>query len=238
MYTTNHIHTEQIPLMTPENERLLVEEVAPRIRSQIHSFVPVGSDDQEEQCQDAVATAAQMLASLEARAKAGVSPGSIAYFAIKSVKRGRRSYGSKPDPLHPVALLSGRSRLVSLQESVRYEEASDEPLVLGEVLECEAEDPSATGARNLDWQAFAATLDELAQAILEYLAEGRPLRELAQAVGMSRSNIQLHKDRLTAAVQAFMGPELMQQLQRPPQWRINIIATRERLACRYERQAA
>jgi DNA-directed RNA polymerase specialized sigma24 family protein len=106
------------------------------------------------------------------------------------------------------------------------------------VLECEAEDPSATGARNLDWQAFAATLDELAQAILEYLADGRPLRELAQVVGMSRSGIQRHKNRLTEAVQAFMGPELMQELQRPPQWRINIRATRERLACRYARSLA
>jgi DNA-directed RNA polymerase specialized sigma24 family protein len=224
--------------MTPENEQLLVEEIAPRIRSQAHSFVPVGSDDREEQCQDAVAIAAQLLHSVEARAKAGVSASNIAYFAIKSVKQGRRSYGSKPDPLHPVAILSGRSRVVSLQESVRYEEGSDEPLVLGEVLECEAEDPSATGARNLDWQAFAATLDELAQAILEYLADGRPLRELAQVVGMSRSGIQRHKNRLTEAVQAFMGPELMQELQRPPQWRINIRATRERLACRYARSLA
>jgi hypothetical protein len=57
-----------------------------------------------------------------------------------------------------------------MQEAVRYEEGSDEPLVLGEVLSCEAEDPSATASRNLDWQTFVATLDELAQAILEYLA--------------------------------------------------------------------
>jgi hypothetical protein len=202
----------------------------------IHSFVPIGSDDQEEQCQDAVATAAQLLHSVEARAKAGVSAGNVAYFAVKLVKQGRRSYGSKPDPLHPVAILSDRSRVVSMQEAVRYEEGSDEPLVLGEVLACEAEDPSATGARTLDWQAFVATLDELAQAILECLAEGRPLRELAQAVGMSRSGIQTHKNRLTAAVQAFMGPDLMQELQRPPQWRIDISALRQRLACRYERQ--
>ena len=224
--------------MSPQTGELLLQEVAPRIRSSMHSFVPVGSDDREEQCQDAVATAAQLVHSVEARAKAGVSPGNVAYFAVKLVKQGRRSYGSKPDPLHPVAILSGRSRVVSMQEAVRYEEGSDEPLVLGEVLACEAEDPSATGARNLDWQAFVATLDELALAILEYLAEGRPLRELAQAVGMSRSGIQTHKNRLTAAVQAFMGPDLMQELQHQPQWRIKIRAVREKLACRYERQPA
>ena len=59
---------------------MLTSEVEPRIRSQIHSFVPVGSDDREEQCQDAVATAAQLLDSVESRAKAGVSAGNIALF--------------------------------------------------------------------------------------------------------------------------------------------------------------
>ena len=204
----------------------------------MHSFVPVGSDDREEQFQDAMATAAQLLHSVEARSKAGVSAGNVAYFAVKLVKQGRRSYGSKPDPLHPVTSMSGRCRVVSMDEPVQCEEGSDEPLVLGEVLASEAEDPSATGARNLDWQAFTATLDELARNILQCLADERPLLEVAHAAGVSRSTIQNHKNRLTAAMQAFMGPELMQELQRAPQWRINIRAMREKLACRYERQRA
>ena len=224
--------------MSPKVGEMLVREIEPRIRSQIHSFVPVGTDDRDEQCQDAVATAAQMLSSIEARDKAGVSPGNVAYFATKLVKQGRRSYGSKPDPLHPAAILSGRSRVMSLEEPVKYEEGSDEPLVLGEVLASEAEDPSATGARNLDWQAFAETLDELARSILQCLADERPLLEVAHAAGVSRSTIQTHKNRLTAAVQAFMGPELMEELQRPPQWRINVRAVREKLACRYARALA
>ncbi len=45
-------------------------------------------------------------------------------------------------------------------------------------------------ARNLDWQAFVATLDELARAILQCIADERPLLEVAHAVGMSRSTIQ------------------------------------------------
>ena len=224
--------------MSPKVGEMLVREIEPRIRSQIHSFVPVGTDDRDEQCQDAVATAAQMLSSIEARDKAGVSPGNVAYFATKLVKQGRRSYGSKPDPLHPAAILSGRSRVMSLEEPVKYEEGSEEPLVLGEVLASEAEDPSATGARNLDWQAFTETLDELARNILQCLADERPLLEVAHAAGVSRSTIQTHKNKLTAAVQAFMGPELMQELQRPPQWRINVRAVREKLACRYARALA
>ena len=62
--------------------------------------------------------------------------------------------------------------------------------------------------------------------------------EVAHAAGVSRSTIQTYKDRLTTAVQAFMGPELMQDLQRPPQWRINLRAVREKMACRYARSLA
>ena len=96
----------------------------------------------------------------------------------------------------------------------------------------------ALSKRNLDWQAFTATLDELARNILQCLADERPLLEVAHAAGLSRSTIQNHKNRLTAAVQAFMGPELMQELQRAPQWRINIRATREKRECRYARSLA
>ena len=39
------------------------------------------------------------------------------------------------------------------------------------------------------------------------------------------------------AVLAFMGPGLLRELQRPSQWRINIQAVRQKLACRHERRA-
>jgi DNA-directed RNA polymerase specialized sigma24 family protein len=225
--------------MTPENEQLLVQEIAPRLRSAVsHSVPQVGADDVGELVQDGLALAATLLASAEARGKQ-VSAGNVSYYAAKLVRQGRRSTGqSTTDVLSPRTQITGRSRVVSLEEPVKYEEGSEEPLVLGEVLASEAEDPSATGARNLDWQAFTATLDELARTILQCLADERPLLEVAHAAGVSRSTIQTHKNRLTDAVRAFMGPELMQELQRPPQWRINIRATRERLACRYERSLA
>jgi hypothetical protein len=136
----------------------------------------------------------------------------------------------KSDALHPAAQLTGRSRVISLEEPVRHEEGSEEPLLLGEVLASEAEDPAETGARNLDWQAFMATLDELARAILDCLAQGQPLMEVGLAFGLSRSTIQSRKNRLSQALAAFMGPELLQQLQRPPQWRLNLLAVREKLA--------
>jgi len=224
--------------MSPQTGELLVNEVAPRIRSSLVGVTSIGSEDREELEQDAVAMAAGLLESVETRGKQ-VTPGNVAYYAVKQIRQGRRSTGFfTSDAHHPAAQVSGRSRVVSLDEPVKCEEGSEEPLVLGEVLACEAEDPSATGARNLDWQAFVATLDELARAILQCLADERPLLEVANAVGMSRSTIQGHKNRLSDAVLAFMGPGLLRELQRSAQWRINIQAVRERLACRFERHAA
>ena len=216
----------------------MVNEVAPRIRSSLLGVHGIGSEDPAELKQDAVAMAAGLLESIEARGKK-VTPGNVAYFAVKQIRQGRRSTGFfRSDAYHPAAQVSGRSRVISLEEPVRCEEGSEEPMVLGDVLASDAEDRAATSARNLDWQAFIATLDELARAILQSLADERPLLEVANAVGMSRSTIQGHKHRLSAAVEAFMGPDLLQNLRRAPQWRINIRAVREKLACRFERQAA
>ena len=74
-----------------------------------------------------------------------------------------------------------------------YSDEGMEPLTLGEVLASEAEDPSVTGARNLDWHALLSTLDEKARSILNCLAEGRPLLEIAVAYGISRSGVQTLK---------------------------------------------
>jgi hypothetical protein len=224
--------------MSPQTGELLVNEVAPRIRSSLPGVHTIGAEDPEELEQDAVAIAAGLLASIEARGKQ-VTAGNVAYYAVKQIRQGRRSTGFfKTDAHHPAAQVSGRSRVVSLEEPVKYEEGSEEPLLLGEVLASEAEDPSATAGRNVDWATFVATLDELARAILLCLADERPLVEVAHSYRMSRSCVQGHKNRLSEAVQAFMGPELLQELQRPAQWRINIRAVRERLACRFERQTA
>ena len=236
MYTIVHIPRSKNLCMNPQTGELLVNEVAPRIRSSLLGVNCIGAEDREELEQDAVAIAAGLLESIEARGKQ-VTPGNVAYYAVKQIRQGRRSTGFfKSDAHHPAAQVSGRSRVVSLEEPVKSEEGSEEPLVLWEVLASDAEDPSATGARNLDWRGFVATLDELARAILQCLADERPLLEVAHAAGMSRSTIQSHKNRLSEAVLAFMGPGLLRELQRPSQWRINIQSVRERLACRYERR--
>jgi len=224
--------------MSPHAGTMLVEEIAPRLRASLPYAVPkVGSEDHDELVQDATAMAARILASAEAKGKAP-TPGNIAFYALRLAKAGRRSTGStSTDVMHPGTQLRRRSHLRSLEEPVGWEDESGEPLVLGEVLSGEADDPSMSGARNLDWQSLLPTLDDKARAILECLAEERPLREVAVTYRISRTSVQTLKEKLKLSVIEFMGTDLMAQVQRLPRWKDNIRASRERLECRMERRA-
>src|SRR5437879_4250980 len=103
--------------MSPFAGKLLVEEIVPRIRvSVLAGSIVVGADDHKELIQDAIATAATLLMSTEARAKK-VTAGNIAFYAVGLVRQGRRSTGqSKTDVMHPGTQLAGRSHLVSLEQ--------------------------------------------------------------------------------------------------------------------------
>jgi hypothetical protein len=61
---------------------------------------------------------------------------------------------------------------------------------------------------------------------------------VASAFGLSRSTVQSRKERLSETIRAYMGEDVLQQVQRPPQWRTNLAAIRARQACRVQRQAA
>jgi hypothetical protein len=224
--------------MSPEVGKMLIKEVEPRIRSQIHGFVPVGTDDQEEQCQDAIATAAQLLHSIEARAKTGVSAGNVAHFAIRLVKSGRRSTGSKPDPLHPVAILSGRSRPVSLDAPLNCEADGEETLCLHDALAAKTEDPAAAAIRRLDWDKLLSFLDAMAREVLRCLMQDQDLTTLVPKLKRSRSSLQGDKMRLARLVKEHLGEDITRQVQEQPRWRDCVHASRERSACRYERQSA
>jgi hypothetical protein len=55
--------------------------------------------------------------------------------------------------LPPLNHIGAMLNELSLEEPPRGEEGIEERLLLGEVLASNEEDPSVTGARNLDWQA-------------------------------------------------------------------------------------
>jgi len=220
--------------MNSHSAWVLQEQVVPRLRSTIpHSVNFVGCEDAQELIQDATAVAARMLSSVEAVGKK-VTPGNIAYYALQHIKSGRRSTGSTVvDVLGSGTQLNGNTRLTSLDEPASTEEESGgETFTFNDLLSNDQEDPAMATARKLDWQAFIGTLDGIGRAILDCLSQERPLTEVATRFGVSRSSVQLHKNRLSQAVREYMGADLLRELQRAPQWRINLQVIRQRLACR------
>lgn len=81
---------------------MLLQEVAPRIRSAVpHCVRTVDCEEQEEIIQDTICMTARLYENAEKAGKIA-TPCNIDYYAIQHAKSGRRAYDqSKTDPLHP-----------------------------------------------------------------------------------------------------------------------------------------
>jgi hypothetical protein len=224
--------------MTQENERLLVEEVAPRIRSAVSNSVPqVGADDIDELTQDGVAIAVSLLASAEARGKK-VSAGNVSYYATRLLRQGRRSGGqSTTDVLSPRTQMAARCRLESLDQPIPGEAEGDD-LCLHDVLAGHSADPSQEAAKRLDWAPLVASLAGPAREVLRCLVEGGELTSLVPKLRRSRSSLQQDKERLARLAIEHLGADILARVQEQPHWRDNIVANWEKAACRHERQPA
>ncbi len=222
--------------MTPSTEHLLLKEVQPRLRIAITRSVPVvGSDDHEELLQDGLVIALRLLNGAR-RSRKNVTGASVAYYTIKCLCSGRRSTGyRKTDPLHPASQLNGHCRLHSFEEPVAVDRSTDESLTLGEMLPAREDDPATQAGRRLDWDQLVQQLDAVTKAILLCLATCEELTGLVSRFRRSRSMIQNHKDRLARLIKECMGEDILRQIQEQPGWHNDIHATREKLACRWER---
>ncbi len=225
--------------MSPQAGELLVQEIAPRIRSSLsHCVSQVGSDDLGELVQDTIAIAAQLLHSVETRGKK-VTAGNIGYYAVRLTREGRRSTGfKKTDPLHPAAQIARRSRVISLEEPLGAETEDQETLCLHDVLAAPEEDPSMAATRRLDWTGLVESLDSVAREILCCLIEGRDLGKLLARLKRSRWAWRQDKQRLAAAIRQRLGPDILNAVQALPRWRDNLSAKQEKFVCRYERSRA
>ncbi len=222
--------------MTPSVANLLLKEVQPRLRSAIARTVPVvGSDDHEELLQDGLVIALRLLNGAQ-RSRKNVSGASVAYYTVKCLRSGRRSTGyRKTDPLHPASQLNGHCRLHSFDEHVAVDRSSEEPLTLGEILPARDDDPATQACRRLDWHCLLQQLDEITRAVLLCLATSEELNGLVKRFRKSRSTIQNQKDRLARLIKAHLGADILRQVQEQPGWHNDMHATREKLACRWER---
>jgi hypothetical protein len=115
------------------------------------------------------------------------------------------------------------------------QEGGGEIFELHDVLGSEHEDVAITVARKLDWEEFCADLPARERAVIEFLLEGRSGSAIARKLRTTDSRIQTIKRHLAKALIEFMGPEILQEIQRLPAWKNSINATKERLACKHER---
>jgi DNA-directed RNA polymerase specialized sigma subunit len=129
------------------------------------------------------------------------------------------------------------TRINSLDEPAAVdEETGGESLTFNDVLSRDSEDPSTIAARKMDWQTLLTRLTEREKAIVVYLLEGKTVSDVAVVFKVSRSAMQQCKERLVELIQEFMGVDILVEILRLPRWRNGLNASRERLACRYERR--
>jgi len=226
--------------MSSHADSVLIDEVIPRLRNLIPHRVPcIGAEDAEELLQDATLLAARLLERCRLQGKS-VTPGNIAHYTVLHLRCGRRSHSAgRSDAMGSRTQIMGLSRVAALDDPIAVAaEGLDEPATLGDVLASDAEDPSETAARNLDWQALVATLNERDLAVLQCLADEVRLQEVATQHGVSRSTVQTWRNRLTELVRSFLGADVLRLIQRTPQWRENLTARREQMACRLDRRPA
>jgi hypothetical protein len=223
--------------MSPSAGCLLVEQIAPRLRTLVPKSVkPVGAEDAEELLQDAITIAAQMLHRVEEQGKL-VTPGNIAFYAVLHLKSGRRSQGSsRVDTMAAGTQLDGSSSVLSFEEEVGYDPELDEPITLGELLASEHEDPSMVAARNIDWELFIATHDYRYGIMIQDTAEGQSLKATAERSGHLYASLYGLKEKLSEDLRAYLGSEAIHDSVQMPRWKASIARDREKTACRADRR--
>ena len=223
--------------MSPQAGVVLMQEVAPRLRSAIPQCVhKVGCEDDEELLADGVAMAAHLMDGLEQRGKQ-VTPGNVAYYTLLHLKSGRRSYSTgHTDVMGSGTQIGHNSMVLSFEEEVGWDAETDEAVNLGDLLASSAEDPSMSAARNLDWEDFLDQSDPRYLCIIYDLASGHSMFDTAKACRMTYHDVRLIRDRLVEDLEQWMGPSAIEDAARVPAWRGSIMVDREKTACRADRR--
>jgi DNA-directed RNA polymerase specialized sigma24 family protein len=222
--------------MSPQVGYLLQDQVVPRLQAVIpRSVLCIGSKDHEELIADATLQAARIMHNAEAKGKT-ITASNAAYYAIQHCKSGRRSVGHSSVDAHGSACqLQGHSKLESMEQVVAVDEITGAEVLLHEVLSDDAEDPSTKAARKMDWEDFMSGLSARDQGVVALLVEGRSTSTMARKLKVCSSTIHHRKKSLAKSILEFMGDSILIDIQRRPNWKNNLTATKERLACKYDR---
>jgi len=145
---TKNPKTGDTPMTTATGE-ILVKEILPILGRTVPRVVnPSDCEDSEELIADTLATAAEMLQSLE---KAGrkIPARSVAFYSIQRAKSGRRAYQSgASDPLSPVFRTRNTSAIVPIDAPLSSE--GEGSRTMSDFIVAATEDPSETALRRID----------------------------------------------------------------------------------------
>jgi hypothetical protein len=235
--------------MTKDAGNVLCTQIIPRLQTAISCTMSfIGCEDAQKIIADGVAMAAQMMHNAEQAGKkvtrsatgrrGDISAGNIACYTLQHLKSGRRSSGFVTAEVYGAGTqINGRTRLHSLDEVVASdEETGGEIFLLHDVLSDDREDPATKATWKMDWDEFVAALPERERIAVEFMAEGKSLRDAARVLRVSDSAMQSSKRELRVKLLQFMGANILVEIQRRPQWKQNLDASRERTACRAERR--
>ena len=82
-----------------------------------------------------------------------------------------------------------------------------------------------------------AALPERERIAVEFMVEGKSLRDAAHVLRVSESTMQSSKRSLRTKILEFMGASILVEIQGRPGWKDGLEATREKMACRVERRS-
>jgi len=200
--------------MSPYAGSLLLQ-VMPLIMAGIQHVKPVGCEDHAELVQDA--TAAQMLDSCERHGKALI-PRSVAYYAVQSVKTGRRTTCSgRSNPLGAAAQRDGLQAPVSMDKPLEISE--DEDMTFGDMLVDKKDDPATISARNIDWSEFMKTQDARSVDLVVGMAQGKMTKDIAREHFITPARVVQLKRKVGNQIKQAWGDQIVAQATTKPAWR-------------------
>ncbi len=216
--------------MSPSAALMLETQIYPIIRNTIpRTARPIGSEDSQELIQDATASAAEMIESMERAGKKPL-PNSIAYYSIQRTKSGRRSYGdNRSDVMFPGYQMDHEGSLCSMQDPV----CDEDDATVGDTIASRSEDTASKVLRKIDWDAFLDTLDARKRRIVEELMLGYGTGDIARLLAVTAPRIVQLKREIARKIKEFMGDNILVDVGQEGVWERDIRCLREKGEWKY-----
>lgn len=218
--------------MTAEAGILLVRRILPLIAGAIHRgrVKFVGAEDGQELVQDCVAMAAAQLDAAEAKGQP-YTPGTIAFYALRNIKAGRRSTGSsKTDVMAAGTQLAGRAAVRSMDEPLTLGDDHEDEMDLHSILASPGDDTAVAAGRRMDWDAALDCLDDRQAGVVRATAMGMSVKETAATYRVSAPRVIQIRHKAGQRIEQAWGTTGLED--QTPEWRRGMRAVHERRACR------